>query len=151
MNNAERDTILAALRCWQRNSPNVENTDSRLWALATQAGAHDALTSDEIDGLCERLNIDLDRPPPAIQRARIQVEHWDQHGAPEPENRHERLATLIDILQAIAGPADQDECEHMPDWNTVNSLDGEQGVVDINCSGCGLSGSFRIDNEDVNW
>ena len=46
---------------------------------------------------------------------------------------------------------DQDECDHAPDWSTVNSIDGEQGVVDVNCSTCGLSGSFRIDNEDINW
>ena len=56
MNDLERDTILAALRTWQGHRPNVENTDSDLWKIATNDGEHEAMPYEEIGDLCERLN-----------------------------------------------------------------------------------------------
>ncbi len=57
MNDLERDTILAALRTWQGHRANVEDTDSGLWKIATNDGEHEAMTHEEIDELCERLNV----------------------------------------------------------------------------------------------
>jgi hypothetical protein len=54
IDNRERDTILAALRCWQvtkRRTPD-------LIEIATDDGKHEPLGNGEIDQLCERLNID---------------------------------------------------------------------------------------------
>ena len=57
MNDTERDTILAALRTWQNHIANVEDTDSDLWKIATDDGEHAAMTHEEINELCERLNV----------------------------------------------------------------------------------------------
>ena len=57
MNDTERDTMLAALRAWQELIPEICETNSHLWMLATNGGEHDALTHEEIDELCERLNV----------------------------------------------------------------------------------------------
>ncbi len=55
MNDRERDTILAALRLWQRTHPHPDD-------LMTIADEHAArLTADEIDELCDRINRD-DQP-----------------------------------------------------------------------------------------
>ena len=55
LTNPEIGTILAALRLYQRRLLRggipVEIDD-----LATDGGEHDALTAEEIDRLCERIN-----------------------------------------------------------------------------------------------
>lgn len=52
----ELDTILAALRYWQdRNQPNRAERDADREAIATEHGP--ALDAEEIDSLCERLNL----------------------------------------------------------------------------------------------
>lgn len=48
----ERDTILAALRMWQAHPAGVTDLDE----IATNGGKYEALTSDEIESLCEELN-----------------------------------------------------------------------------------------------
>ena len=41
--------------------------------------------------------------------------------------------------------------DHTLDWSTARPADGAPGVMDIWCSVCGESGSFRVDADDVNW
>lgn len=54
---AERDTILAALRFWQgHNQCKVHNRSTELHDIATNSGRHESLTEDELDALCERIN-----------------------------------------------------------------------------------------------
>jgi hypothetical protein len=53
----EFDTVLAALRLWQRHVLDLP-LSSEAWvldALAKERGPH--LSADEIDTLCERLNL----------------------------------------------------------------------------------------------
>jgi hypothetical protein len=50
LTNAERDTILAALRRWQ-SYPAAREADS----IATNAGKHRPLDNTEIERLCERM------------------------------------------------------------------------------------------------
>lgn len=54
IDNRERDTILAALRCWQGTKRRTRD----LIEIATDDGAHEALSDLEIEQLCERLNTD---------------------------------------------------------------------------------------------
>ena len=56
--NAERDTILAALRLWQWNIDTQRKapTHKELEVIATNGGEHKALTSEEINALCADLN-----------------------------------------------------------------------------------------------
>ncbi len=56
MNDQERATVLAALHAWKNTLPNYEGTDSPAWNLATDMQTHAALTPEEIDQLCARLN-----------------------------------------------------------------------------------------------
>ena len=53
INGVERDTVLAALRLWQR--AGGEGTEE--WDIATFGGSHAGLDNDTIDALCERLNV----------------------------------------------------------------------------------------------
>lgn len=49
----ERDTIIAALRYWQRSDSAETEAES---AIATNGGERDSLQVNEIDALLERLN-----------------------------------------------------------------------------------------------
>jgi hypothetical protein len=42
-------------------------------------------------------------------------------------------------------------CNHEPSWATVTEADGVPGVFDVCCSKCGLSGAFRVTEEQVDW
>ena len=58
MNDRERDTILAGLRALQdRMDVGEPYTQTERSQLATNGGEHEAMTSDEINELCERLNV----------------------------------------------------------------------------------------------
>lgn len=48
----ERDTVLAALRLWQR----LGGANSEEWDIATNGGSHEGLDDAAVDALCERLN-----------------------------------------------------------------------------------------------
>ncbi|HIV77290.1 MAG TPA: hypothetical protein H9899_07180 [Candidatus Sphingomonas excrementigallinarum] len=48
----ERDTVLAALRLWQR----LGGASSEEWDIATNGGSHEGLDDAAVDALCERLN-----------------------------------------------------------------------------------------------
>lgn len=52
----ERDTILAALRFWQREGLQSDGIEREI-AENGRTGDDAALTADEIDDLCERINI----------------------------------------------------------------------------------------------
>jgi len=52
MNKRETATVLAALRMWQKPHTNAE-----LESIATDDGTIEQLRSDEIDALCERINL----------------------------------------------------------------------------------------------
>jgi hypothetical protein len=70
MNPRELGTVLAALRLWQRLGDRLGEPEL---AIATDEGAFPPLTKDEIDGLCERINIGgshEDATPEEIARAR---------------------------------------------------------------------------------
>lgn len=54
LNDRERATILAALRYWQREAWRMD-TDAE-WKVATDEGRLEALSKNEIDALCEKLN-----------------------------------------------------------------------------------------------
>jgi hypothetical protein len=57
MNSRELATVLAALRLWQR-TPG-DDIPQLLLELADCCGEHAPLTADEIDDLCERLNLEF--------------------------------------------------------------------------------------------
>lgn len=50
----ERDGVLSALRLWQKTP---EETRAYLSDIFTNGGKHDGLTDEEIDALCERINV----------------------------------------------------------------------------------------------
>jgi hypothetical protein len=50
----ELDTVLAALRLWQKQDAHTADYDGAILEFAEEHG--DALTNDEIDDLCERIN-----------------------------------------------------------------------------------------------
>lgn len=52
----ERDTVLAALRFWQREGLQSDGIEREI-AENGRTGDDAALTADEIDDLCERINI----------------------------------------------------------------------------------------------
>lgn len=52
LSDLERDTVLAALRLWQR----LGGKDTEEWDIATNGESHDGLGEEQIDELCERLN-----------------------------------------------------------------------------------------------
>lgn len=60
LTNEERDTVLAALRYWQAaiTLPDAVSVDDfhQLMLIATNCREHTALTSDQIDDLCEKIN-----------------------------------------------------------------------------------------------
>ncbi len=64
MNERERATVLAALRSWQRD-PGPRPKD--LIDIATNGSKHEALTVEQIDELCERLNAGEDPNAPQIR------------------------------------------------------------------------------------
>lgn len=41
--------------------------------------------------------------------------------------------------------------KHIVDEKSVVGADGARGVIDVNCSACGRSGSFALDPDMVNW
>ena len=53
-NAVERDTILAALRLWQR----TKEIPQGILDIATNGGAHAVIEDNDIDELCERINCD---------------------------------------------------------------------------------------------
>ena len=57
LTNAERDTILAALRRWQ-SYPAAREADS----IATNGGQHRALDNAEIERICKRMTRDQKKP-----------------------------------------------------------------------------------------
>lgn len=54
LSDKQRATILAALRFWQA-TPSDETEDYN--EIATNSGAHDALNLEDIDALCEQINV----------------------------------------------------------------------------------------------
>ncbi|HEY3148829.1 MAG TPA: hypothetical protein VGJ75_20875 [Dongiaceae bacterium] len=55
--NHERDTILAALRAWQ-TTPRAR---LGFYNLATRGGQHQPLTEAQVDELCRRLDVEMER------------------------------------------------------------------------------------------
>ena len=55
--NHERDTILAALRAWQ-STPRAR---LGFYNLATRGGQRPPLTDAEIEALCRRLDVEMER------------------------------------------------------------------------------------------
>jgi hypothetical protein len=55
--NRETATVLAALRHWQNTSST--SIDTELFDIATNCGTLERLTDDEIDDLCERVNVNV--------------------------------------------------------------------------------------------
>lgn len=56
LTDTQRDTILAALRYWQM-AGCISRAASEFEEVATNGGTHPPLTSDQIDILCEQINI----------------------------------------------------------------------------------------------
>ena len=54
LDDRELATILAALRFWQRWA----KPDGTEWDIATDRGHLKAMTPEEVDDLCERINLD---------------------------------------------------------------------------------------------
>ena len=59
----ELHTVLAALRYWQRDGER--GASERIEAIASNGGKCEPLTPEEIDALCERINVS-DTPPSAV-------------------------------------------------------------------------------------
>lgn len=55
IDNAQFDTILAALRFYQSHG-GLDAVPDEIQDLATNGGAHNGLTLDAIDALCEQIN-----------------------------------------------------------------------------------------------
>jgi hypothetical protein len=61
ISNRDGDTILAALRYWQNRGSKHQPTEE-LIEIATNGDKHEALDDEEIDELCERINVDWEAP-----------------------------------------------------------------------------------------
>jgi predicted nucleic acid-binding protein len=59
----EFDTIIAALRLWQRSQAHIADTDGMIAAIAEEHG--EAMTNEEIDAFIEKINTQ----PGFLQRA----------------------------------------------------------------------------------
>ncbi|MFZ0737557.1 MAG: hypothetical protein WAM96_10750 [Candidatus Acidiferrales bacterium] len=55
----EHATILAALRLWQQDAAHIADGDGSILGIAEEAGA--ALSTEEIDALCGRINFNAIR------------------------------------------------------------------------------------------
>ncbi len=55
-------TMLAALRYWQRIAPSISMAEDE-HAIASDGGAFECLQGDEVDTLCERINLPETSPP----------------------------------------------------------------------------------------
>jgi len=53
----ERDTIIAALRAWQ-SEPRLRQS---FYYVATAGGAQPPLTGAELEALCRRLDVEMER------------------------------------------------------------------------------------------
>jgi hypothetical protein len=42
------------------------------------------------------------------------------------------------------------KCDHIPDYDTF-SYSGSELIIDTSCRECGVSGSFIVSPEDINW
>ena len=69
----ELDAILAGLRLSQCGSAWIADGDGSIIAIASEHG--DALTNEEIDALCERLNLDYEPvfSVPALSKDELQL------------------------------------------------------------------------------
>jgi hypothetical protein len=65
----------------------------------------------------------------------------------------EKIAQILGINE----PVDEEATcpatggKHVLDGRSVVGADGAPGIVDVNCSACGRSGSFALDPNMVNW
>lgn len=59
----ELHTVLSALRYWQRGG--ARGASERIQAIASNGGKCEPLTPEEIDALCERINVS-DTPPAVV-------------------------------------------------------------------------------------
>lgn len=113
-------TVMAALRYWQRHcAAQLRTSINRLAEddVATNGGTLEALTADEIDALCLRLNTSTEPDPPVIDMAGLDVmlpestdiglnlgSSPDVHGGPEPITTRYRLRQdVAEFLHAQLG------------------------------------------------
>lgn len=62
-----------------------------------------------------------------------------------------------DVADEIYGSGDSDDsgaqkkCSHVPDWPTIRHSKSSSNTADIDCFGCGVKGSIRLNSVDVEW
>ena len=78
--------------------------------------------------------------------------------APDPEEEDDALDSGNAETDMDEEYGDEDHCpaspcgSHSPEWSSVSLAAGAgDGILDVACQHCGRSGSFAINNEDINW
>jgi len=99
-----------------------------------------------------------------MRHARLTIDIHYQDPSTEEEVR-DRLDTLVDRAAGEGmftgdGPLEVDGwshdvrffgCVHEYDELSAKHADGATGIIDITCRHCGVSGSFAIPEDDINW
>jgi len=142
-------------------------TNGRPYSLVNKAGDEIGATESELhptkagpdkDGnvVYERIQPEDDQAELRAERDRL-VEQLQAAGG-----RGVELANEIDELNKQLGEGEEEEsedeeieeCQHAPDWHSLtlaaDLLPGEQ-IVDMNCTHCGISGSLRLDLDEIQW
>ena len=57
------------------------------------------------------------------------------------------------IIDEFSVEVDEHDCAHEPDWETIQRADCKppDGIVDVWCKHCGVSGSTAILPAEINW
>lgn len=63
----------------------------------------------------------------------------------------ELLEMRVREIREIAGRDEGEKCQHEADWSTLNTAQGIDAVVSVNCRKCGEIGRAIIDHDDVNF
>jgi len=141
---AEIDTILAALRYYQENGQgDPANRSDDLHDLATRGGESISLDSDGIDDLCERINTDSPRAelisPPTVYI--VQGDHWSTPGRPMFVLPTEELANAkaAELVNGMLEELELSPCWPDTDWKEglarvkaeVQASYGEADAVEV--------------------
>jgi hypothetical protein len=104
-------------------------------ALPLPTGSVRGITTDMV--MLDELH-DLN-PHPAYAKAIEEMTGKDQD-----------LYDMFESTPRVHDPVAPPVCSHKPEGHTL-AYSGSDLIIDVSCSECGISGSFAVDTDDINW
>jgi hypothetical protein len=136
LNPAEHATVLAALRGYQIELQRLGTVPSNLIDIATNCGAVTPLDDDQIDALCERLNLPSQIDIDAENESLIAISEIED----EPATRRAGDAITDEMLNVAANINDLDEA--------LRSVMDQVGITTGDCAGIVFSG---LEHPHATW